>query len=340
MKPILNMLWSLTIRLHLLAQIGFVPGTQPIAPVFEKSDLVCNCFVKSLSPLRAHIDGKCPGPARVRAVVEVRDAYRSRNAVERSIAVEFDQDKACVSGLQHPLREGETALMFLAASSSGIYIWADPYLAVIPFDSLPEIPGPLGLAKLRFALTRILQQGKPDDQVRALQLLNGLDTIDQQALTTVAQASDSKDPRVALSALAVLLKSDTPESVKRLRAYLDGYRGGAEPDALMNIQSDLGKVRDRRALRDIEALSASRFVEIRRGAMAALEEMRSTESAPVLIERLDDPDSIVQQMAIIALAQTFQKYGDYAPGIELFKRNPKKYIDLWKKWWAEEGPKQ
>ena len=35
--------------------------------------------------------------------------------------------------------------------------------------------------------------------------------------------------------------------------------------------------------------------------------------------------------------ETFGKYGDYVPNMDLFDRNPRFYIGLWKSWWEQEG---
>jgi hypothetical protein len=79
----------------------------------------------------------------------------------------------------------------------------------------------------------------------------------------------SKNPEVATAALAILLKSGTPESVERLKRYLDAYKGG-EPSAVQSLGTGLAKIRDGRALLAIEALSRARFVSVRYGAMDAM----------------------------------------------------------------------
>lgn len=72
--------------------------------------------------------------------------------------------------------------------------------------------------------------------------------------------------------------------------------------------------------------------------MQALRAMRDPSNARILVERLDDPDSSIQYLAVITLAETFGKYGDYAPTMYLFDQDPARYIALWKQWWSAATP--
>ncbi len=71
--------------------------------------------------------------------------------------------------------------------------------------------------------------------------------------------------------------------------------------------------------------------------MQALRRIRNAQAASCLIDRLDDSNSYVSYLSLITLAETFEKYGDYAPNMELFDGNPRFYINLWKAWWVENG---
>ena len=99
----------------------------------------------------------------------------------------------------------------------------------------------------------------------------------------------------------------------------------------------MSQIQDERALVYLEDLTASRFVSIQYGSMQALRAMRNPQAAPVLVRRLDDKDGTVRYLAVISLAETFGKYGDYAPNMNLFDSNPALYVDLWKAWWVQEG---
>jgi HEAT repeat protein len=150
--------------------------------------------------------------------------------------------------------------------------------------------------------------------------------------------SSSKDPEIAFWALAVLLNAKVPGSLESLNKYLQTYEGNSTPIAWTGIDSDLHQIRDPEARPLLETLTESRHVPIRFGAMQALRKIKSPKSAPALVRRLDDSDRTVQYIAVISLAEILGKYeGDYAPAMPTFEKNPGKYTDLWKQWWAEHG---
>jgi hypothetical protein len=338
MKISLSLLLLLVIGGPLLGDIGPVPGSVPIAPLFKKSDLVCNCFVKSLTPIREHIEGKCPVASRLRAAVEVRDTYKSQLVDGGSIVVEFDRDGWCNSS-QPGLRQGETDLLFLKATGQGTYEFPDRFEVVTPFTSLPREPSGEGLAKLESALADVLLRPNRDDRIRAMVLLHGFDAS-QAAIGRATPLATSKDPEIACWALAILVKAKMPGSLERVRSFLEEYQGDRAPMAIYAVGSDLAEVRDLRALPTLKALSSSKYVNIRFGVMDALRGMKSQQGAPILIQLLDDPNRKVQWTAVAVLADIFEKQGDYAnPGGDAFFKNPSYYTNLWKNWWADQGPK-
>ena len=336
----LSLLFFLVVGGPLLGDIVPTPGSVPIVPLFEKSDLVCNCFVKSLTPIREHIEGKCPGPSRLRADVEVRDTYKSQLVDGGSIVVEFDGDGWCNSS-QPGLRQGETDLLFLQATGQGTYEFPDRFEVVTPFSSLPQERNEVGLRKLEFALAAVLPRSNRDDQMRAMTLLHGFDALSQESIANATPLAASKDPEIACWALAILVKTKTPGSLERVRSFLEEYQGNQAPTAIFAVGSDLGQIRDLRTLPDLKALSSSKYVNIRFAVIDALRGMKSPQGAPILIQLLDDPNRDVQWLAVVGLADIFGKQGDYAnPGGDAFFKSPSYYTNLWKKWWADQGAKQ
>ena len=182
--------------------------------------------------------------------------------------------------------------------------------------------------------------GNREDVIRALQLLQGLDSFEQATLSAVAALCDSEVPEVAIPALGVLLKTKTPESVEQLKRYLDKYKGNVQPLALISVGSELGRIDSVKALPLVEGLATSRFVAVRYGAMDAIRRIKSPKSVPFLVARLDDTDATIQYVALITLAEVLGKYDDnFAPSMYLFDKKPLYYVGLWKRWWAEEGSK-
>jgi hypothetical protein len=326
MRPLFPLLTAFAFGIELLANPAPVPGTQPLGPVFEAADLVCDCVVVSTKTIDEEwVQATVGNPILRRhmtAIVEVEDIYRSSARSTKDIAVGYDGDM---------LRAGERGVFFLKSAKAG-YIFADQFLGVTACGSLAPRPESLGLLKLQLALVDVLSGSTREDQINAMRLLQGFDVLEERSLSSVAALTTSADPETALTALAVLLKGRVPGSVERLKTYLDGYQGAATPIALLSIGSDLGQVNNTSALRAVEALASSRYLSIRFGAMNALRRLRDPLSIPVLIERLSDSDDNIRYLAVITLAEISGKTGDYAPSMYLFDKNPSFYVNLWKEW--------
>jgi hypothetical protein len=324
----------------LAADIGPTPGTQRVGPIFERADLVCNCAVESINVVNEeHLQrqGKLLIRRHMIASVEVQDAYKSSVSVAQRISVEYDEETPATMASMPGLTSGEKALLFLAARGPSAYVFADPFLGVTPFSALGRQPGELGMMKLQSALAGALLGTSRDDQINAMRLLQGFEELSPDTISRVIPLSSSADPGVAFSAIAVLLKTKTPEAVETLERYLDKYKSDTEPIALASIGTELGQISDEGALAAIDALTRSRYLPIRFGAMEALRRMRNPRSAPALVRRLDDAESTVRYVAVITLSEIFGQAGDYAPSMYLFDKNPDFYVNLWKAWWAKEG---
>jgi len=325
------------------ADIGPTPGSEAIAPVFAAADLVCNCFVKSVAVVEERIDvaGKPAVRRYITATTEIRDSFKTDGIEDHVVLLRYvreEQHGMRIAGARQAILEGQTALMFLTRTGPGIYSFADPFLGATAFQSLPQQLGGAGLLKLQHVLAAVAAASDRTDRIRALRLLQGFDRFDQESLSRVSALSNSADPEVALPALGVLLKTKTSESVVSLRNYLDAYAGDGEPIALVSVGTELGEINDEKALPAIEALSHSRYLSIRFGAMDAMRRMKNPKSAVTLIARLDDADATVQYLAVITLAETFGKSEpDFAPTMNLFDEKPQYYVQVWKSWWNQNG---
>ena len=316
-----------------------IPGTQPVLPVFQRADLVCNCIVESLRVVdeqKRERGGKPFVWRSVVATVRVKDSYNREMPSDTRVDVAFEDEKPTVRATPM-LSDGENGVMFLRLSaSSQLYEFADRFLGVTPFASLPVQQGAPGPAKLQSVLAGVLHTGGAQDQVNAMRLLEGFDKFDSGALAGLLTLSASADPEIALSSLAVLLKARMPGTVQRLEDYLSIYKGGRAPVALLSVGAELGAVNDAEDLAPLEALTSSENLSIKLGAMAAIRNARSPHSAGALAERLDDPNRDVRFLAVITLSEIFRKGGDYAPSVYLFEQNPDFYTGHWKSWWAEQ----
>jgi hypothetical protein len=340
MRLIAILVAAFAISLGAFGDIVPIPGTEPVLLVFESADLVCNCVVESLRIVdeeKREQGGKPFVWRSVVAVVRVRDSYNKDVPGNSLIDVGFEDETPLTHAIPG-LSPAETGIMFLRLSASGAtYEFADKFLGVTPFTFLPVQQGAPGPARLQSALVGVLRGGGAEDQVNAMRLLQGLDQFSPGTLSSLVSLSMSADPEIALSSLAVLLKAKTPGAVERLASYLSAHKGGPEPLVLVNIGTQLGQVSNRDDLVFLEGLTSSEHLSIRLGALAGIRNMRSSHSAAVLAERLDDPDVNVRYLATITLAESFRKYGDYAPSKYLFDQNPEFYTRRWKSWWAEHG---
>ena len=338
MQLISNTLRALIVAAGLVGDIVPVPGTQPIMPLFERSDLVCNCVVESVRVVEGQTrqrGGKSYLWQSVLATITVRDSYKNAND-DNKINVAFEKEMPTTRAIP-TLSEGETGVMFLKLSPrSADYEFADKFLGITPFTSLPVQGGMPGPNKLQLALVAVIQTGRVEDQVRAMGLLQGFDSFDPRALSSLVPLSASADPEIALSSLAVLIKARTSGAVLQLGTYLRTHKISPEPWAMVSIGTELGDIRDLEDLVPLEALTRSEHLSIRIGAIDGIRNLRDPHSAGVLAERLDDPDRTVRYLATITLAEIFAKGGDYAPSMHLFDQDPDSYTGRWKRWWMEQ----
>ncbi|MGA7927011.1 MAG: HEAT repeat domain-containing protein [Candidatus Sulfotelmatobacter sp.] len=329
-KYYLRILVALALAAVPWAEVAPVPGEQAIRPLFEGADLVCFCSVQSVEALGPKMapgdDNSRPRPAL--AVVKVNGLYKSSGPDPVSVTVQCEEGQ---------LWKGERAVLFLKLTAPSVYGLADPFIGSTPFTSTPRALGGSGLSGLESTLADLMRLPGRGDQINAMKLLQGFDDLDARTTARVVPLSSSKDPDIALSALAVLLKSGRPVEVERLREYLAGHPSDAAPISVVSIGTELSKISDERALSDLEALSGSKLLSVRMGSMQALRAMKNRGSASTLVRRMDDSDGYVRYLAVISLAEIFGKYGEYAPNMHLFEQNPGFYVGLWKAWWTQEG---
>lgn len=322
-----NVIFGLLGCISLYGEIVPTPGTQDVRALFDRADLVCSAFVESvevINPQRATTGQELE---QTRATLRVRQFYKSNGPQRETIAVE---------GNEGQLYKGEKLVLFATSTGPGTYVLADPYIGATRFQSLETPSNGKGLEALKLLLARVLEQPNSDDRVSALKLLQGCDNLPPEAIKSIIPLASSEDPEIAFAALAVLLKSGSARDVERVRRYLQTFSAGSAPITITSLASELSRVRDEKALPALCSLSRSSFLSIRIGTLQALRRIRSARAAPCLIDRLSDSNSYVSYLGLITLAETFGKYGDYAPNMELFDRNPGFYVGLWKAWWVQE----
>ena len=320
-----------------------IPGTVRVRPVFDKSDIVCECVVRKILNVHDHqmnVDGVLRTVRDVTATVDVEDLYKQTRGGRGNTAVTVEEHSP-----QNPLgpgsilesMQGKSAIVFLVDDKNNdVFEFSDPFIGATTFERIPRQSNAAGIAKLEGTLVAIATRSPKEDQAKALHLLQGFDQLSDNSSRTITAVSQSQNPEVAFAAIAVLLKARTPTSVELLVQKLREYTGATEPMSVFTIGIELGQFKDERARPVLESLLNSRFESIRTGALEGLRSIKSPESGAALIRSLDDPSQRVQYIAVITLAEIFNK-GDetYGPSMPLFANHPLQYIAAWKKWWAE-----
>jgi hypothetical protein len=334
--------------LSVRSDVYVAPGSTPIEAVFRTSSVVCICVVDSInddvSSGQVDVKGRPVTHHEVTAQVEVRDIFKSDQPSIGRIAAHYafdEQQKTRIAGSHLFLEKGQTVLLFLARNPGGPYEFAHPFVGATHFSSIPVLEGDSGLHKLQRVMTLVVKNSGAADQISALRVLLGFDQVTNETVLAVMPLTQSPDADVALTAIAVQLRTKSPSSLERLQKYLETYTGNSEPLALFVIGPELREIDDTKALGMLESLSSSRFRSIRSGAMDGVRRIRDPKSVSFLIAKLDDTDSDVRYTALITLAEiTGKSEGDFAPSMYLFERNPQYYLGLWKHWWAEQGRSQ
>lgn len=347
MKLALSLFFAAISSANVAADLGPVPGTQHVKPVFDKSDLVCMCTVESTATAveRGLKDSEGRPLVRITTTTTfaIAFAYKKNPSIGQQLALRWVHDSPLPLPPETPFKKGQPFLLFLVSTSPTMYGTADRFLGMSLFRRIPAGLTAGGLPGLEITLAQIAEQPDRQDKLRALQLLQGFDAISQHTLDLMRSIAESEDFEVALTARAVLLKtkSKSPDVVAGLSSYLDAHPHAPEPAfALIGIEGGLSGIRDERALASLEQLASSRYFQIRLGALHALRGMKDPRSVPTLVQRLNDERPELQYVALITLSEILGKYeGDYAPSMYLFDKRPQFYINLWKKWWAEEGSK-
>ncbi|MFZ0745350.1 MAG: hypothetical protein WAM85_13145 [Terracidiphilus sp.] len=325
----------------LLADLVPVPGSQKVRPVFEASDVVCSGRVESLRVLQEKEVQSGDGALhlkRVLASVYVQDVYKANESLPSSIVVSFDeQGPEVITHIMPILEQNERAILFLKHSQDSTYVFADRFLGVTSFASIPTGEGRSGFLKLQSTLAEIVHENGREDKINAMQLLDGMENLQPGTLAQITPLITSQDPELAFNALAIMIKARAPGSLELLIQYLKGYQGDGALFPIANIGGDLNEIRNREDLSALESLTSSRLLAIRLGSMEAIRNIGAASSAPTLIQRLSDSDSTIRYIAVITLSEIFNQHGDYKPSMAEFRKRPDFYTKEWKDWWAHEG---
>lgn len=313
------------------AEVVPTPGTLNVQNLFSRSDVVCICLIQAISPVGSEPAEAGGGPAPQTAYSATATAdqlMKAKPSTPTSLIVTYQGNR---------LSKGKTYLLFLRSDGGLTFTMADPYVGSTLFNRLPIGSGSSGWERLESSLAEAAKGKDHDDQTNAMRLLQGFPQVSQPVISGLISLTDSADPDIAFGAFGVLLKSGKSLYVFRLAKYLRKHSFQTAPISILSIGSELSQVQDNEALPALGDLSASSIISVQMGSMQALRALRNPEAAPFVVKRLEDSNAIIRYLAVMTLAETFDKYGEYAPNMSLFDRNPEYYCNLWKSWWITEG---
>jgi hypothetical protein len=337
---------SIGIYSQVSSRIGPAPGEEPLRLVFQRSDIVCLCRVRSIQVVTDKTSGELNRDnliqRRMTAILQPEESFKPATRQTAVITLDYvDRVPVLTTAPPLGLHQNEEALFFLKATSAETYEVFDGWLNIVVFNVFPRIshPDANGLDSLESELAAVADLPNGEDQLRAIRMIGTLDKVSGRTLEVLArQAEKSNDQEIALTCWRILLKNDVPEVLPKFADYLNRHRDLRSPAmALTEVEFGLSQVHDFHELPSLEELLRSPVQPIREGAVEGIRSMRLRQTAPILVQCLDDPDHMVQYQAVITLNEIFLKNGDYGPGMGLFDRDPAKYTNLWKKWWAGEG---
>jgi hypothetical protein len=243
------------------ADIAPIPGSVLVRPVFDRSDVACAGAVTSTTARDSQIRVGDRSFVRrhITASVQIVDLYKAPNPVPAQINIEYELDidgGNRIGGSRFDLKEGQVVPLFLARTVNGAYVFADDFLGAVELPSLAKRGGDLGMGKLEFALMDDASRSTDGERLRALRLLQGLESPSEETISGIEPYIRATDSDLALTASAVMLKTKTPESVHLLRQYLDQLTGTSQPVVLVSLGAELGQVADENCERDVVALRA------------------------------------------------------------------------------------
>ena len=248
----------------------------------------------------------------------------------------------CVTCPQVTLRAGDSVIAFI--ESPDAVLLQPPIWSVWPAGWI-NLSGDRSAASGEELLEADLATGltSGDENVRMRSLLYLLDapTLSPAAFAEVRSIAEGRSGPMGerLAALAILLNDPRPEYVG-IAAKMAATRAGVVeeyPQIAAVVGLRLARAKDPETVPSLVTIFDSGVEWWHHGAISALRNMHSPSLVRIFVQALDDPDRATQHAAVLALAQTTGKFGDFAPARDLFDKDPESYIQRWKQWWQTQG---
>jgi hypothetical protein len=312
-------------------------GTDGINRLFENATLVCRVNVDSVQTVREIKYEARPGHfnrdiERI-ATASVLDVFKGDEG-SKTLKIRFTASNyrfASVAAV------GDFLLLFLnGPDDTASWMWTDTVHSAFPVPiACPTGTNGSGLLKLETTLVRCLNSVDTGGVISLLHILGNMSSLLPDSVSRIETLALSSDAQIAFAAYHIVARRaipSRPEMFEHLtdRLLLLENSNTLTPDSLAEFNPhDIEIIRDPMAFESLVRLGKSKSPSIRRAALSALRRMKDPKSVPFLITALDDEDSDVSYVALIALAEnTGKTEGDYAPSKYLFDKNPDVYKGL------------
>lgn len=248
-----------------------------------------------------------------------------------AISVRFSLPRAPVN--YGWIANGQFGVFFLHQGGDGYHV-LDPYHPFVV--AAPEAPSTNGSAldKITAELAYVITSGSASSQTRrdAVEALSTLKTV-KAGIALQAAAHESEVAPQVLAIVALLERGDK-SWIEPAAAILLSREKGLEGFLLWRLSAAIEEQKsvDPRAIPTLVRLLNSPDVPVRRAGAQALRNMRNRAAIRPLVGALRDSDQDVQYQAVIGLAEINGVTGEWAPGTELFNKDPEHYLKHWQEW--------
>ena len=170
----------------------------------------------------------------------------------------------------------------------------------------------------------------------ALNMIGRLTSLSDQTHKTLEKLTGG-DNHVALLSFLILLKHGTgsPTEFQSFLRLLEKTPAAQYPD-MRDFSYIMVQYAHKENLLDLESLASSGDPRLSLPALQGIRKISSPDATAFLLSELDNNSIMMEYTALTTLAEIYKKGGDYGPGMGIFEQNPKRYVQLWKKWYAEQ----
>src|SRR6266404_1262552 len=220
-------------------------------------------------------------------------------------------------------------MFFLIEESPHEYVLADgSFPSVVATKGAPLSQGnALERVINEVAYVLVSPGSSPSDQLQAVTALRSVNSPTANA--ALRRALGSEDQNVRIQAESGLLRHNDVAVLESLQISLFKPASGIGDDNLILSAAIRDGIRDPKAIPILSHLLSAPDNRIRQSAAHALRETHSDAAVVPLSTALNDSDQMVRYDAVLGLSEIT---GDmaHAPSVDLFKRDPNKYLTYWR----------